>query len=104
MRQCKSDDLGHLIDGKDYPWSNQATEWAGWQIAKIVGLPLERKPSGKGAPVGHYPVSQLIKHWTDQSWLVVEEVPDGRRGSKRKVIRVGTWVEPEDEELGTDRD
>jgi hypothetical protein len=41
---------------------------------------------------------QLIKHWVDEGWLVSADIPNERRGGTRKVIRVGEWVELDDQD------
>lgn len=73
------------IDGKDYPSSAAADDWAGNAVAEVLDLDLEDvKVKEK--------VKSLLKIWERSGALKVERIKDAKKGRERPVVRVGEWA------------
>ena len=74
-----------LIDEGDWRANWQGKPWAGEAVGQVLGIDHEDK-SGRSR------IIKLIKTWTDNGALIVEERRDQKSRTNRPYIIVGTWA------------
>ncbi|CAK0750267.1 regulatory protein RepA [Azospirillaceae bacterium] len=72
------------VDGKGYRASDQANDWVGHAVARVLSLDLDKKSDKKR-------IKALLKIWIKSGALVVTEALDDTR-RKRPVVEVGQWA------------
>lgn len=90
--------IQEAIDGRDFPANAQAQKWAGWEIAKVIGVELTQQ--GRKAPGGYRPVADLQARLIDEGWLREASAFNKKSGREQTVLRVGEWIEVSSNDAG----
>lgn len=76
-----------MLDGQDWRASDQSNEWAGFVVARVLGMDAEDKADKRR-------IVRIMDNWLKQGEIVKHRLTDTKTRKLVPYIKSGNWVDP----------